>query len=97
MHYNYEKGKLIKIKVELISYDSLSFSYVCPICGKEELFIVKVKNAEKTINQIREYSERKRKIAEIEGIEDNLTAREALISGMCMDCQNEVFNNKEGV
>ena len=97
MHYNYEKGKLIKIEVELISYDSLSFSYVCPMCGKEELFIVKVRNAEKTINQIREKREKKRKIAEIEGIEDNLPAREALISGMCMDCQNEVFNNKEGV
>ena len=43
------------------------------------------------MEHIREYSEGKRNIMQINGLETNATAREALISGMCADCQENIF------
>ena len=91
MRYNYTKGELIKIEVSVLTHNTLSFTYSCPVCGSRSILILNVKNAITTLEQIREYNEDKRRIMAIEGLEDNPTAREALISGMCSCCQKEVF------
>ena len=91
MNYNYKKGKIIEIEINRVANDTLRFTYFCPICGAEEVLIVKVKDAVKTMEHIREYNEGKRNIMQINGLETNATAREALISGMCADCQENIF------